>query len=124
MQNKEISMGEIIDYIVQNVEEKGVSPRCSLENKMYRIGDNLVMLTVTCDKKGVPLKAACNKGRQIFFFNQEQAKYLNDACEKKVKAQEGEHTKLAEYQKQKEALEKEKQRIASFERRHDVIMVR
>ena len=113
-----MSMGEIIDYIVQNVEEKGVVAIGSKENKMYRIGENVVMLTVTCDKYGFPIKAACNKGRDIYFFDQIQAKCLNEACEKKINAQNEEKAKLEVYQKQKEAFEKEKQRIAKMEKRY------
>lgn len=118
MQEDKMSMGEIINYIVQNVEEKGVVAVGSKEDKMYRIGDNIVMLTVTCDRNGVPLRAGCNKGREIYLFDKDQAKILNDACIKKVEAQNEEKAKLEAYQKQKEEFEKEKQRIIKLEKRY------
>ena len=123
MTDKEISMGQVIDMIVQSAEEKGVASKTSTEYKMYRIGDNEVMLTVTCDKKGIPISAACHKGRDFYFFNnQEQAKRLNDACEKKIKAQNEEQAKKDEYLKSKAAYEKEKQRLKMFEKRHNIIV--
>lgn len=122
MNDKEISMGQVIDMIVQHAEEKGVASKTSTEYKMYRIGDNEIMLTVTCDKQGDPIKAACHKGREFYFFDdQEHAKRLIDACEKKIKAQNEEKAKKEEYAKSKSAYEKEKRRLEFFKKRQNIV---
>ena len=111
--------GQLVDIILSN----SIYAVASITDQMYRIGTNEAFITIQCNKRGQEQTAFCIKHTEqgtkyINFTNKEDAKFVSDACKKRLAAQEKEQQKIDNFnQKRINVLIKEQQKITSFNKR-------
>lgn len=114
-----IERGELVDIILSN----NIYSVASITDQMYRIGNNEAFITIQCNSRGIEQTAFCikhtNQGtKYINFTNQEDAKFVSDACKRRLAAQLKEQAKIDRFnQKQINIFMKEQKKIESFNRR-------
>lgn len=103
--------GAIIDSILVN--KILTTPVQSKTDFMYIVGDNEVFITVQCDRHGKETSAFCirhlkdqkgyvnqsnqNRTKYIKITDPKIAKFINNACKLRLKAQEKEQAKIERF---------------------------